>query len=88
MVVGLYENYNTISHRYICKLCQKENQKLKESVQAFADNNSVEVSVEKVKFKCTFMAWDNQTLPLYADGIWDLFQAFLTHKAGVDKKDY
>ena len=86
LVVGLEENYNIISRRYLCKCCQHQKVELKKSVETFANESAVDVSVGKVKLKYTFMGWDMQSLPLFADGRDDQFPAFFTWKAGVDKK--
>ena len=50
-----------------------------------SSQNHVEVNVGKVNFKYGFMGWNKQSLPLLADGRGDLFPAFSTRKAGVDK---
>ncbi|KAL7538489.1 LOW QUALITY PROTEIN: hypothetical protein ACHAXR_008584 [Thalassiosira sp. AJA248-18] len=85
LVVGLEENYYVISRRYLCKCCRDEKEKLKKSVETFATQSDVDVSVENVKVKYTFMGWDMQSMPLFADGRGDQFPAFFTWKAGGDK---
>ena len=86
LVVGLHENYYAISRRYQCRCCKEEKNKLKQSVQNFAENSQVEVSIIKFNFNYTFMGWDEGPLPLPADGKGGSFPAFFAHKAGVSKE--
>lgn len=86
LIIGLKENYYTISRRYICYACQTKSKDVESAVdQAFALNEhvSVEKTIDKVQY--TFMGWNKHSLPLFPFGYGLEFPALLTWKAGVDK---
>lgn len=87
LVVDLHETYYVISRRYICYECQEVSQKAKVQVEAFAEENNVSADIEVDEdASYTFMGWDERILPLFRYGRGNRFPAYLTWRAGVDKK--
>ena len=84
-IVGLYKNESVISRSYRCNCCRKKRQELKEQVTNFANSNGAQVIVSNIRLRYTFMASNSESLPLLPYGRGDLFPAFLTSRAGVDK---
>ena len=84
MVIGLTENYYTISKRYICRDCEVKSRALSAAAKTAAARNSAEVTV-KTKLQYTFMATNKISLTLLPHGYGALFPAFTTRKSAVDK---
>jgi len=87
VIVGLEETYYVISRRYKCLECERAAQQAKEQLERLAEENNIKVNIGDVDVdKYTFMGWDQRILPLYPYGYGEKFPAFLTWRAGVDKK--
>jgi len=87
LIVGLEETYYCISRRYKCSACEEVAQQAKTQVEAFAKEKNITVDVEvDDETSYTFMGWDQRILPLFPYGYGNKFPAFLTWRAGVDKK--
>jgi len=83
----LEETYYVISRRYKCLECERAAQQAKEQLERLAEENNIKVDIGDVDVdKYTFMGWDQRILPLYPYGYDEKFPAFLTWRAGVDKK--
>ena len=85
--MGLEETYNVISRRYKCLDCERVAQQAKKQLETLARESNINVEIVEVDVdNYTFMGWDQQILPLYPYGYGEKFPAFLTWRAGVDKK--
>ncbi|KAL7532434.1 hypothetical protein ACHAXR_005774, partial [Thalassiosira sp. AJA248-18] len=87
VIVGMDETYFCISRRYICRECKTVAQRAKKQVEQLAQANHIIADVGEVdEERYTFMAWNNDVLPLYPYGRGEKFPAVLTWRAGLDKK--
>jgi hypothetical protein len=84
-IIDLTQTYFIITRRYRCNDCKEKNEALKRSVDRAFNSGSTTVEIDQ-NFKYTFMAWNEHSLPLYPRSLSEEFPAFLTHKAGLDKK--
>ena len=87
VIVDLTETYYAVSRRYICRKCEDDSKQAKKRVEDFAkEREGVTVNVELDENKYTFMGWNQSSLPLLPNNKGSKFPAFLTWRAGVDKK--
>ena len=85
VIVGIKETYYTISRRYICQRCKDEVNEKKAEMEAFAQDNEIQVTLDDNNMHYTFMGWNKSCLLLLPHGRGEKFPAFLTHRAGMDK---
>eukprot|EP00956_Cyclotella_meneghiniana_P017776 scaffold29226_cov58-Cyclotella_meneghiniana.AAC.5 len=86
LIIGVKENYYTISRRYICYACQQKSKEADAAIdQAFHGNEDVSIEQTVNKIQYSFMGWNSESLSRLPLGRGSEFPAYLTWKAGVDK---
>ena len=86
-IVGLRENYVTMSRRYKCSKCLEDSDKLKDDLKRAATKEGVEIELvnDKSHVNYTFMAWNSRSLQMMSHGRGNKFPAELSYRSGVDK---
>lgn len=89
VIVGLYETYYVVGRRYKCHVCEGKMIKAKQELERVAKEKNLKLPkpIELDESQYTFMGWDQRTLGLLPYNKGSKFPAFLTHRAGVDKRE-
>ena len=88
-IIGMKENYFTLSRRYKCSKCYEDHIKWKSDIQRVATEQGARIEFvgdEQAQSKnYTFMAWNSRSLQMMPYSYGEKFPAVLSHRSGLDK---
>ena len=88
-IIGMKENYFTLSRRYKCSKCYEDHIKWKSDMQRVATEQGARIEFvgdEQAQSKnYTFMAWNSRSLQMMPYAYGEKFPAVLSHRSGLDK---